>query len=481
MTTHAELYRFTEVGMRDPFDGNQNFYFILDKSGSMAEQVAPGVTRMMILKEQVKKVLDEIDRKRIEKNVEVHIGICGFSGSTVDIVRRDVQTANIAELKAFVDTLEPTWDGTNYNLPMVIARSYYLTPTPADFRQSCFFITDGQPEPPSSAAQAATNCADMIGRTGSFAPSTGNDVDIYCLSVDLYDTTYLGLLDNTPRDGVPVLSSTNSDALYNAIMSAVPTESNVWTFTSGDEWVTYEGETYEPMAIGRTEAETKNELSRANLEVRMSLDNPMGIRWLHDQVETMVGLTIYERDDDDEISVVWKGRLAGVKPTMSEIVLNFESIFTSLRRPGLRARYQRTCRHMLYGRGCGLNKESFAYGGIPTAINGKVVTVPEAAAQPNGFFTGGILEGPDGTMRFIVSHVGSQLVLIRPFESLAKALVGDGYGLSYGKYYGGIACRMFPGCDRTRPTCAGKYNNLNNYGGFDWIPTRNPMDGSSIV
>lgn len=483
MSARTELYRFVEVGAQDPFKGNQNFFFIIDKSGSMNQQVAPGLTRLHIAKEQMKKVLEEIDRKRIEQQTTVHIAIASFStSSTPVIVRRECDTAGVEDLKAFVDAIVAiNGDGTPYDAPLIAARSYFLTPTPSDFRQSCFFITDGEPFPVSTAASAATICADLIGRTGPFSPASGNEVDIYCLSVDLYNTTYLGLIDNTPRDGIPVLSSTNSDALYNAILGAVPTEAQVWTYTSGDTAVTYMGEVYEPIPLGRSETETKNELSRANIEVKLSLDNVMGRRWLHDLVETLVGLTIFEKDEDGEIGIVWKGRLSGLKPSMSEIALNFESVFTSLRRPGLRARYQRSCRHMLYSRSCGVNKESWAVDGIATAVNGPVVTVPEAAAYPAGYFVTGMLEGPDGTLRFIVGHSGDQITLIRPFVSMAKALSLDGYGLSYGKYYGGAKVRMFPGCDRTRNTCLGRFNNLNNYGGFDWIPLRNPFDGSSIV
>lgn len=255
----------------------------------------------------------------------------------------------------------------------------------------------------------------------------------------------------------------------------------VLTFTNADRVITYSGETYLPVPIFRSQVEVRNELSKASLTVTFDLLNEDARRWMASYPEAIVVLTIFERDEDDEISVVWKGRLAGVKPTMSEIVLNFESVFTSLRRPGLRARYQRSCRHMLYSRGCGVSKEAWAVKGVPTAINGLVVTVPEAAAYPDGYFTTGILEGPDGTLRFITNHVGNQLTLLRPFESLAEALTLDGYGLSYGKYYGGAAVRMFPGCDRTRATCHGRFNNLMNYGGFDWIPIRNPFDGSSIV
>lgn len=471
MTTHTELYRFVEVGSVDPFTTDQNLCFILDKSGSMNEQVSPGVTRFAIAKEQLKKVLDEIDLKRIERGISVHLHLIAFSGeSTLSETRRDADTTAVAELKTWIDGLTAN-GGTPYNTPLQNARAYFLTPTPADFRQSCFFITDGLPDPVNTAQNAADTCADMITRTGPFAPSTGNEVDIYCMSVDLFDTTYLGLLDNTPRDAIPVLSSTNSDALYNAVMNAIPSDLNVWTYTSGDEPIVHLEETYTPIPIGRSEVESKNELSRANIDVKLSLDNEMGKRWLHDNVEIPVGLTVYERDADGDIGVVWKGRLAGVRPNMSEIVLNFESIFTSLRRPGLRARFLRTCRHMLYGRGCGVDKELFAAAGVVTAMAGKVVTIPEAALQPNGYYTTGMLEGPDGTLRFITNHVGDQITLFRPFESLAKA-IAQGEDTS---------CRLFPGCSRNRDVCNSRFNNIDNYGGFDWIPLRNPFDGSSIV
>jgi len=471
VTTHAELYRFVELGSADPFTSNQNLCFILDKSGSMNELVSPGVTRFSVAREQLKSVLDEIDARRIERAITVHLHVIAFSGvSTVAITRRTADTVAIGEIKAWIDALVAE-GGTPYDTPLQNARTYFLTATPADFRQSCFFITDGEPFPEGSAANAASTCSDMINRTGSFAPATGNEVDIYCMSVDLYNTTFLSLLDNTPRDGIPVLSSTNSNALYNAILGAIPSETNVWTFTSGDESVTYNGEIYIPQAIGRSEAETKNELSRANIDISMGLDNQTGQRWLHDNVETIVSLTIFERDVFGDIAVVWKGRLAGVKPSMSEIKLSFESIFTSLRRPGLRARFQRTCRHMLYGRNCGVDKAAFAVPATPTAMTGKVVTVPEAAAHPDGYFVTGMLEGPDGTLRFIIGHVGDQITLIRPFDSLARAIV---QGLPTDGF-------LYPGCDRTRGTCSGRYDNLNNYGGFDWIPIRNPFDGSSIV
>ena len=40
---------------------------------------------------------------------------------------------------------------------------------------------------------------------------------------------------------------------------------------------------------------------------------------------------------------------------------------------------------------------------------------------------------------------------------------------------------MAPGCDLRRDTCAAKFGNLLNFGGFPDIPGRNPFGGTSIV
>lgn len=259
--------------------------------------------------------------------------------------------------------------------------------------------------------------------------------------------------------------------------------SNVTTYTSCDEEVEYNGETYTPVALGRSDAVLKNELTKANMEIKFSLDNPAARRWLANRGEAVVTLSIFEEDETSPgtFNSMWKGRLASVKPNSSELVLVFESIFTSLRRPGLRARYLRTCRHSLYGRGCNLDREDFAVEGVLTSISGLTCVVPEAASFQAGWFATGMIEAPDGSLRFITNHVGDTLTLIRPFESLVAELANSGYGMGYGLYYGQLVVRLFPGCDRRRVTCNGKFDNLPNYGGFDWIPVRNPYDGSSIV
>lgn len=246
---------------------------------------------------------------------------------------------------------------------------------------------------------------------------------------------------------------------------------DVWLYTSGDEVVEYGGDEYTPVSIGRSEIETRNEMARANLDVQMSLTNPAGIRWLSDNGEKIVSLTIFERDKAGTFTVSWKGRLAGIVPGMDNIILKMESIFTSLRRPGLRARYQRSCRHALYGRGCWVDPEAFAVVGGMTALALNIATVPEAAAFASGYFSGGMLRAPDGVLSYITNHAGDMIFLQRAAYSLITA-AEVGFP---------VAVTLYPGCPHNRDACNTKFNNLPNYGGFDFIPQKNPMGGSSIV
>ena len=45
----------------------------------------------------------------------------------------------------------------------------------------------------------------------------------------------------------------------------------------------------------------------------------------------------------------------------------------------------------------------------------------------------------------------------------------------------GSAFEAFAGCDRSFSTCQSKVGNALNFGGFPWIPAKNPLAGDSIV
>lgn len=243
--------------------------------------------------------------------------------------------------------------------------------------------------------------------------------------------------------------------------------STVWTYSSGPETV-HGGETYAAFAVGRDEIGQTKELHKGGLNVLLPRTCELSLLYLVGNPEAVVTLTVYRLHvgASDSPIVYWKGRVVSVEWSGIEARLTCESVFTSLKRPGLRARYQRMCRHALYSAQCGVDKSAFDVAGTVDAINAAktVLTVTEADALADGWFTGGMVQTPTGGFLFITAHTGSSLTLANP----CALAVSD-------------AITLYPGCARNRETCKDKFDNILNYGGWPWIPSRNPFDGRSLV
>lgn len=258
-----------------------------------------------------------------------------------------------------------------------------------------------------------------------------------------------------------------------------------WRYTARAANITALGHTWEAAPVEVSGLEQTNELNKNTVSLTFPVDHPFAALFLAYSQESVTSVTIrrgHHGDPDGEFAVHWKGRVASSDATGNKIKLDCESIFTSLRRPGLRARYQRTCRHVLYGSGCGIDKAAHATEAPAGSVNGTVLTCAAAAAQADGWYTGGMVGTPDGGLRFVLRHVGASLLLSRPVSpAVAHDIANSGYGMNYGNLYGGVPVTLYPGCDHSRATCISKFNNRPNYGGFDDIPSKNPMGGSSIV
>jgi uncharacterized phage protein (TIGR02218 family) len=255
----------------------------------------------------------------------------------------------------------------------------------------------------------------------------------------------------------------------------VATATKVWTFTGVDtgkisDGITYNSgsgdEYYVPLPVSRGNIEQKNEVAKQDLTITIPIDSALAQFLLVTYVSEVLSLTMFtKRGGSYETS--WKGRLVSYKPEANKMQIIFESVFSGLRRVGLRAVYQAVCRHALYGRGCNLAIESFATTSSMTARADNVVTVTAASAQPDGYYTGGLIRDPAQGLSYIINHVGATLTLQRVSKSLLGALP--------------MTVKIYPGCNHTRLTCKDKFNNLPNYGGFDWLPQKNPTGGSSII
>lgn len=242
-----------------------------------------------------------------------------------------------------------------------------------------------------------------------------------------------------------------------------------WFYASCAEDVLALGQVFTATPIKRSRVKTTTDTFKDGVTLTFPRDNPFASQFLGFAPEEVTTLTIrrgHYGDPDGEFIVYWKGRVAGAKAANNEITIECESVFTSIKRPGLRARFEYGCRRTLYLKGCNVNRELYKLEGKILSISGGlVVAVAGAALKPGGYYTGGMLVAPSGVSRFITAHSGDQVTIARPLPELV----------------GGMTVALYPGCDHLRETCKNKFNNLDNFGGFPFIPGRNPFDGSSIV
>lgn len=239
-----------------------------------------------------------------------------------------------------------------------------------------------------------------------------------------------------------------------------------YAYTDGSADVTVDGIAYRARPVTRGAIVVKGNMDKAALEVRMSIDLEVAELFRIYPPSSVVSLTIYQghlSDGDGEFLVAWAGRITSAKRSHPELVLTCEPIRTSLKRLGLRRHYQYSCSHVLYGEWCRANKAAATSSGTIASISGLRVTMnPGWAVGDPERYLGGMVEWVnsvgDTEVRSIIRIAGDILSLSGALRDLS---VGD-------------TLTVVRGCSRDMPGC-NSHNNIQNFGGCPFIPTKNPV------
>lgn len=173
---------------------------------------------------------------------------------------------------------------------------------------------------------------------------------------------------------------------------------------------------------------------------------------------------------DPEAVIVWIGQVVSVSEQSDETAsIKCQAVSITLKRGGLRLAWQRGCPHALYDQNCRADKPTFAH---PTTIStvGTTFLTLSPSVPTDAYWPGGIVEwqAPGGLYyeRRLIEHIvaGNQLYPYGQFDG----------------YTAGMAVTLYPGCKRTSTWCESYFNNLANYGGFPFMPSRSPFDGDPI-
>lgn len=262
-------------------------------------------------------------------------------------------------------------------------------------------------------------------------------------------------------------------------------DETVVRYTSRGDGIIYGGHVWSSTSVRRERINRSGEINKNGLEIYFPFGHSFAMDYLGYGPDGVTLATVWrsEPDNDAAFYPIFKGRIRDVSANDDEIKLSLQDIFTTSLTAGLHERMQGYCRHVVYDTaGCKLDRDDFAVATVPTAIDPtySIITCPEAAGYPDGYFAGGMLRTPFGRLRYITAHVGSQITLWQPEPSVQSMLTSAGWGLAWGQFFGGVGLTLYPGCDGSLKTCDERFDNLDNNGGFYHMQATNPFDGNQV-
>jgi hypothetical protein len=194
------------------FGRNSSIFIAMDRSGSMAG------ARLATLKAAMFDVL-ELIRPYATGTNGLDVMLNAWAATSTTIVRNNITSAGIDDLQSFVAGRTAA-GGTDFVAAVTPALSFFA-PT-AGRKNVLVFVTDGEPSPIETAASAQALIADFLDQSsGTYSFANQNEVYVYGINIAEENTSYTALIDNTPDDGVPIISEDDASGLTSAVQTAL--------------------------------------------------------------------------------------------------------------------------------------------------------------------------------------------------------------------------------------------------------------------
>lgn len=222
------------------------------------------------------------------------------------------------------------------------------------------------------------------------------------------------------------------------------------------------GQRYQSLPIGRSALSLGAEATKTALHLRLPPDHALVGHLLASALSgevTAVRLSVAQLPQAfwQGSGTRWLGRVLGVEVADDTAQVACESAQVSLKRIGLRRLYSRQCTHVLYSDACGAQPVSQS-ATVQSVAGRRVVLAGGTPPTLLAALPGGLLQLASGARHMIVGVDSAGVELLAPLLLPAGAVV-----------------QLVAGCDHSTATCAARFNNLNNYGGFPFLPNKNPF------
>lgn len=247
-------------------------------------------------------------------------------------------------------------------------------------------------------------------------------------------------------------------------------ENVVAGYTDHELELTVAGQLYRPVPMEHDAIRMRGLSGRNEFTVRVPSDTEVSQLFRFAPPPTPVAVAIFQGhigDPDNEWVAVWTGQVVSVSPGADlSSTINCEWTGSTLRRLGATRNYQHSCPHALYGSRCRANRIAATVVSTITAVNGRSITL---AAGWNGaiaydkYINGTISwDTPAGRQhRSVLEVSGAGEITLGAPPPGATA---------------GLGVQVTLGCNRLMTDCANLHNNIANFGGFAYIPDKNPVE-----
>jgi len=238
--------------------------------------------------------------------------------------------------------------------------------------------------------------------------------------------------------------------------------------------ITLDGVTYQPVPISRGAINSSGTLDKSSLSIEVDAQSPIAELFRvypPTQPVTLVMRHGHVGDPDNEFKVIWTGRVLSCGWEGSVATLSCEPVSTSMMRTGLRRHWQYGCPHALYmgddSGGCRASKAAATQVTTVSAVSGSIVTLPSGwnGSRDKVKFINGLVEWPNGQGSF------ERRAILR-VNTAANTLTIGGPIVNM---EAGDTLNVILGCNHQMTDCADLHNNINDFGGQPWIPTKNPF------
>jgi hypothetical protein len=262
---------------------------------------------------------------------------------------------------------------------------------------------------------------------------------------------------------------------------------NIITYTSADTEITYDGRLYIPVSIKRSSPKLSQKASSGSLTITMPRSDPFVQRYLQGQPPLPDTVQIFRAHTTDgidpEFITFFDGDVAIVKFKEDKAECTLTTLSSRLTSSIPKRTYSWACNHILYDAQCQVGRETYRTDAIVTDIDdgGLAAAIADhpdwsgpslsaRVALDGTFFGGGmaIWQDPRGVQsRTILGHdtVNNILFFQVAFDTLAPT----------------TRLQLYAGCLHSPQGCVERFNNIEHYGGFPFVPSTNPFAEGLLI